>query len=111
VMLRHLALALLAVGCVSAPPPQPRVVERVVYVQSPCPAPVIVERQGHRGEPKAHPVKRPTAVPPFGKWMKRAHAKPAKPGKVTKRGKRARDCNELSTPEARENCRVKTARR
>jgi hypothetical protein len=110
-MLRHLALALLAVGCVSAPPPEPRVAERIVYVQSPCPAPVIVERQGHRANPPAHPVRRPNARPPFGKWMKQAHKKPAKPAKTTKPKKHPRDCNELSTPEMRENCRVKTARR
>jgi hypothetical protein len=110
-MLRHLALALLAVGCVSAPPPEPRVAERVVYVQAPCSAPVIVERQGHRAEPKAHPVRHPKARPSPGKWMKNAHAKPAKPGKGTKQAKRPRDCHKLTVPEARERCRVKTARR
>jgi hypothetical protein len=110
-MLRHLPFALLFIGCASAAPAEPRVAERIVYVQAPCPAPVIVERQGHRAQPPAHPVRRPNAQPPFGKWMKHAHAKPGKPVKAKKGSKRSRRCQDLSTPEMRENCRKKTARR
>lgn len=110
-MLRYLPFALLAIGCsVSTTPAQPRVAERVVYVSAPCPAPVIVERQGHRAEPPSHPVRRPKAHPSFGKWTKHAMKKP-KPTKDTKAAKRARRCDDLSSPEMRENCRLKTARR
>jgi hypothetical protein len=46
-MVRFSILALLAIGCASASHPGPRVVERVVYVETPSAAPVFVEEHGH----------------------------------------------------------------
>jgi hypothetical protein len=93
-MLRYLPWALLCVGCASAPPPEPRVVERVVYVEAPCRAPVLVEHWGHRGKTKMTHKKHPDGER-HTEWTT----------------KRSRRCDEKPTAEARERCRRNSARR
>ena len=106
--MRHFfVLSLLSIGCAAAPPPEPRVVERVVYVQSPCPAPVIVERQeGHRAERGGAQPRQPTRwLPTHGMKRHGKHDRHAKHEKLVKR------CDKKKTPEARERCRRDLARR
>jgi len=99
-MRQFLALSLLSIGCAAAPPPEPRVVERVVYVQAPCPAPVIVEHHGYRVEPKVAHHEHPT------RWLPtRGMKRHSKHEKLVKR------CDKKKTPEARERCRRDMARR
>jgi hypothetical protein len=100
-----LVATLLTVGCASAPPPEPRVVERVVYVSAPCPAPVIVERQGgHHAGPRAKPKAAPRRHP--NPWRLSQGAK-----RHEKQEKLAKRCDKKKTPEARARCRRDVARR
>jgi hypothetical protein len=103
-MRSFLVAGLLSLGCASAPPPEPRVVERVVYVSAPCPTPVIVEHQGHRIEPRAKPKAAPRRHP--NAWWPSKAAK-----RQEKREKLAKRCEKKPTPEARERCRRDVARR
>lgn len=84
-------------------------VERVVYVSSPCPAPVIVEHHGRPSEPHGDvPKKRrhPNVWHPSVAMRKHGkHAQKAKREKLAKR------CDKKSTPEARERCRRNMASR
>jgi len=78
-MFRHLLFALFCVGCASAPPPEPTVVERVVYVEAPCRTPVLVEHHGHRAKSKHGYRRHPHGKQPIGwakKQMKRCERKP-----------------------------------
>jgi hypothetical protein len=106
-MWRVLSLALCAVGCASAGPPEPRTVERVVYVSSPCPAPVIVQHHGRPPEPRGDaPRKRNHPSVFYPSVAMRKHAK-----HDAKRKKLAKRCDKKSTPEARERCHRDVARR
>jgi hypothetical protein len=113
-----LALSLLAIGCASAPPPEPRVVERVVYVNAPCPAPVIVEHRGPRTEPYVAPRPRPNAWWPPHAMKRREQPRAerherhrAERHKHAKREKLMRLCADKKKAEARERCRRNVARR
>jgi hypothetical protein len=87
-MTRHLLWALVCVGCASAPPAEPKVVERVVYVEAPCRAPVMVEHHGKRGKPKPGYRRHPHGKHSVG------YAK-----------KRMGRCDRKPNAEARERCR------
>ena len=101
-MTRHLFWALLCVGCASAPPPEPKVVERVVYVEAPCCTPVIAPHHGHRATSK-HGYHRH----PHGKHQGKHYGK----HRVEHAKKRLDRCDRKPTTEARERCRRKLARR
>ena len=109
-MWRAFSFAILAVGCASAAPPEPRTVERVVYVSAPCPTPVIVEHQGRPQEPRGDvPQKRRHPNVWHPSVAMRKHGKHH--AKSTKREKLAKRCDKKSTPEARERCHRDMARR
>jgi hypothetical protein len=103
-MTRHLFWALLCVGCASASPPEPKVVERVVYVEAPCCAPVIAPHHGHRAKSKhgygRHPYGK-HRVEHHGKHRVEHHGK-HRPEYAKKRLDR---CDRKPNPEARERCR------
>jgi hypothetical protein len=116
-MVRLFAFSVLAIGCASAGTPEPRVVERVVYVEAPCQAPVIVEHHGHpasRHDGRHHDQSRHDAKPRSrSKSKHHAKGKPAghpngKHGSQVARGSR---CDDKPTAKARERCRRKAARR
>lgn len=139
-MIRFSLLALLAVGCASvSTQPEPRVAERVVYVEAP-PAPVIVEEHGHRAsggdvtsrydgrghDGSKHADSRHDAKSKrHGKSKRDAKAKPRKMpqhrakgmppghggGKHPSKWAKGERCDEKANEKARENCRKKTARR
>jgi hypothetical protein len=102
-MVRFSILALLAVGCASAGSPGPRVVERVVYVETPGAAPVIIEQHPsecgecdhdaskcdhhpseHRHHASRHDSRSKGEAPTTGDPKSKRHAKPnheAKPNR------------------------------
>ena len=106
-MRRVLPLALLAVvGCASSPAPEPKVVERIVYVTGPpcaCEAPRHAKpARPHRGG-AAH-------YHPHGKRHREPGAKRPHGVKGPKK-KALRRCEQRPTEQAREKCRSRIARR